>query len=110
MSRIRGIPELPEPTFRTHDGAWVSLDTLVARVCAALGGDVSPLVAKCTIQLARWQIAHLESIDVGRLAQEVSLALRGEHIVVTPPVVQGVLMAYTSAYAELGVAQVIEVG
>lgn len=108
MTRIHGIPDLPEPTFRTHDGAWVSLDTMVTRVCAALGGDVSPLVAKHTIQLARWQAEHLERIDVGRLAEDVTRMLRGESIVVTPVVVQGIVMAYTSEYAALGVVDTVE--
>lgn len=107
-SRIRGIPELPEPTFRTHDNAWVSLDTVVTRVCAALGGNVSPLVAKCTIQLARYALARQERVEVGELAAEVCRQLRPEHIVVTPVVVHGILLAYANEVASMDVAQVSE--
>lgn len=105
---VRGVPDLPEPTFRTYDDAWVSLDTLVRRVVDALGGDVSPLVAKCTIQLARYEAHHLERVEIGQLAQDVSRALRSERIVVTPPVVSAVLMAYAEEVAALGIAEVIE--
>ncbi|MFN7146765.1 MAG: hypothetical protein ACK4YP_23530 [Myxococcota bacterium] len=105
---IRGIPQLPEPTFRTADDAWVSLDSVVRRVCTALGGDVSPLVAKCTIQLARHAAHHVERVDIGQLAADVCAALRGERIVVTPIVVQQVLLAYASEVASLGVVQVEE--
>lgn len=105
---VRGIPELPEPTFRTHDDAWVSLDTVVRGVVDALGGDVSPLVAKCTIQLARYEAGHLERVEIGRLARDVSLALRAEHIVVTPPVVHAVLLAYASEVSAMGIVEVVE--
>jgi hypothetical protein len=106
--RIRGIAHLPEPTFRTQDDAWVSLDTLVRRVCAALEGDVSPLVAKCTIQLARLAVAQREKVEIGKLASDVCHALRHERIVVTPIVVHGILLAYANAVAELDVVQVEE--
>ena len=102
------IPQLPEPTFRTVDDAWVSLDSIVKRVCQALGGGVSPVVAKCTIQLARHEVAQLERVEIGALAQEVSAALRHERIVVTPLVVRGVLMAYATEVARLEVVQVEE--
>lgn len=108
MRRIQGIPDLPEPTFRTGDDAWVSLDTVVTRVCRALGGDVSPLVAKCTIQVARHAVNHLDQVDIGKLATEVSHMLRPERIVVTPPVVHAILLAYVSQVEDLGVVQVSE--
>jgi len=106
--RIRGIPGFPEPTFRTHDNVWVSLDTVVSRVCDALGENVSPLVAKCTIQLARHALARQERPEVGALAAEVCRLLRPEHIVVTPLVVHGILLAYANEVAALDVAQVSE--
>ncbi len=105
---IRGIPQLPEPTFRTADDAWVSLDSVVKRVCAALDGDVSPLVAKCTIQLARHATHSVDRVEIGQLAADVCCALRSERIVVTPLVVQAVLMAYAAEVASLGVVQVEE--
>lgn len=108
MNPIPGIPDLPEPTFRTFDDAWVSLDTVVRRVCDALGGDVSPVVCKCTIQLARHALREVEKVEVGELAAEVCRRLRPEHIVVTPVVVQAILMAYAGEFASLGVAQVAE--
>ncbi|MES2640999.1 MAG: hypothetical protein V4850_16025 [Myxococcota bacterium] len=106
--RIRGIQELPEPTFRTVDDAWVSLDSVIERVCAALRGDVSPVVAKCTIQLARHAADQLDRVEIGALATDVCFALRGERIVVTPIVVQAILMAYASEVARLEVVQVEE--
>lgn len=108
MSFIRGIPELPEPTFRTEADAWVSLDSIVTRVCRALGGDVSPVVTKCTILVARHALHDVERVDVGALAAEVSLRLRPQHIVVTPPVVQAVLLAYATEVVSLDVVQVEE--
>lgn len=108
--RIRGIPELPEPSFLTHDDAWFSLDSLVERVCKALGGAVSPLVAKCTIQLARHETAQLEKVEIGQLATDVCAALRSERIVVTPLTVRAVLLAYAGEVAQLGVVQVVEAG
>lgn len=108
MRRIQGIPELPEPTFRTGDDALVSLDTLVARVVRALGGDVSPIVAKCTIQVARHAVSGIDKIDIGRLATDVCFMLRPERIVVTPPVVHAILLAYVSQVEDIGVVQVSE--
>ena len=86
----------------------MSLDSLVKRVCTALHDDVSPLVAKCIIQMARYELHHLDRVEIGPLASDVCLALRNEHIVVTPLVVQAVLMVYTSEVAALGVVQVVE--
>ena len=106
--RIRGIPELPEPTFRTLDDAWVSLDTLVDRVVRRLGGDVSPLVAKSTIQLARHALRDLDRVDVGGLAASVCRQLRPQHIVVTPIVVHGILLAYAGEVASLDIVQIEE--
>ena len=106
--RFRGIPELPEPTFRTYDNTWVSLDAVVERVCDALGGDVSPVVAKCTIQVARHALHNVEHVDIGALATQVCAWLRPERIVVTPLVVRGVLRAYATEVAALGIAQVAE--
>ncbi|MFZ5481976.1 MAG: hypothetical protein ACOZNI_34770 [Myxococcota bacterium] len=108
--RIQGIPELPEPAFRTHDDAWVSLDAVVKRVCEALHGDVSPLVAKCTIQLARFETHRADRVEIGQLAADVCQALRGERIVVTPLTVRAVLLAYASEVASLGIVQVVEGG
>jgi hypothetical protein len=107
---IQGIPELPEPSFLTGDDAWVSLDRIVERVCAALHGDVSPLVAKCTIQLARFETHRVDKVEIGQLAADVCAALRGERIVVTPLTVRAVLMAYASEVASLGVVQIVESG
>lgn len=106
--RNRGVRELPEPTFRTADDAWVSLDSVVKRVCAALRGDVSPVVARCTILLARNAADQLERVELGALASDVCFALRGERIVVTPIVVQAILMAYATEVAALEVVQTEE--
>lgn len=103
-----GLPPLPEPTFRTDDGAWVSLDTLVRAVVARLDGDVSPLVAKGVILVARHQVRALETVDIGALARDVTMSLRPEHIVVTPPVVNAVLLAYVTEVEALGVVQIAE--
>ena len=66
--RIAGIPELAEPTFRTSSGAWVTLDALVESACDGLERTVSPMVCKCIVQLARWQIRTQERVEVGALA------------------------------------------
>lgn len=108
MRRVQGIDGLSEPTFRTGDDQWVSLDTVVQRVARRLGGDVSLLVAKSTIQLSRHTIQALEQVDIGKLARDVSIQLRPERIVVTPPVVQAILLAYVTEVQDLGVVQVAE--
>jgi hypothetical protein len=108
VRRVQGIDGLAEPTFRTGDDQWVSLDTVVARVVRALDGGVSPLVAKCVIQMARHAVKGLENVDIGALARDVTMALRHERIVVTPPVVHAVLLAYVTEVQELGVVQVSE--
>ena len=101
-------PGLPEPTFRTLDGEWVSLDTLVERVVKRLDGDVSPLVAKGVIQVARTAVAVLETVEIGALARDVTMSLRPSHIVVTPPVVNALLLAYVTEVELLGVVQIAE--
>lgn len=101
-------PGLPEPTFRTLDGEWVSLDTLVERVVKRLDGDVSPLVAKGVIQVARTAVAVLETVEIGALARDVTMSLRPSHIVVTPPVVNAILLAYVTEVELLGVVQIAE--
>jgi hypothetical protein len=108
MGRVRGIGGLPEPTFRTGDDSWVSLDSVVACVVQRLDGDVSPMVAKGVIQMARHAVRSLECVDIGALARDVTLSLRPEHIVVTPPVVNAILLAYVTEVEELGVVQVAE--
>lgn len=108
MARVVGLAGLPEPTFRTMDNEWVSLDTLVGLVVEQLQGDVSPLVAKCVIQMSRHTVRTLEDVDIGKLARDVTMLLRPEHIVVTPLVVQAVLLAYVTEVEELNVVQVAE--
>ncbi len=108
MAGVRGIGGLPEPTFRTADDSWVSLDTVVACVVDRLDGDVSPMVAKGVIQVARHAVKCLETVDIGALARDVTLSLRPEHIVVTPPVVNAILLAYVTEVEQLGVVQVAE--
>ncbi len=107
-TRLPGLPPLPEPTFRTVDDEWVSLDTLVRRVVERLDGDVSPLVAKGVILVARHHVRALESVDIGALARDVTASLRPEHIVVTPPVVNAVLLAYVTEVEALDVVQIAE--
>ncbi len=102
------VPALKEPTFRTRDGQWVSLDTLVARVVERLDGDISLLVAKGIIQVARTAVSVLETVEIGVLARDVTLSLRPSHIVVTPPVVNAVLLAYVTEVELLGVVQIAE--
>jgi hypothetical protein len=108
MRRVQGIAGLAEPTFRTGDDQWVSLDSVVTKVVRALDHGVSPLVAKCVIQLARDAVKGLENVDIGALARDVTQALRHERIVVTPPVVHAVLLAYVTEVQDLGVVQVSE--
>ena len=108
MGRVTGLAGLPEPTFRTRDEQWLSLDTLVARVVDQLEGDVSPLAAKWVIQMARHAVGGLDEVDIGALARDVSAALRPERLVVTPPVVTAVLLAYVTEVEELDIVQIAE--
>lgn len=108
MTRIPGLRHLPEPTYRTDDDAWVSLDSVVRAVCAELGHGVSPMVCKATIQVARHAMQARDRVEVGPIASEVCQQLRPERIVVTPIVVHGILLAYANVVAGLGVVQVTE--
>ena len=73
-----------------------------------LGGDVSPLATKCVIQMARHAVSSLERVDIGALARDVCAALRPERVVVTPPVVHAVLLAYVTEVESLRVVQISE--
>ncbi len=84
------------------------MDTLVERVVKRLDGDVSPLVAKGVIQVARTAVAVLETVEIGALARDVTMSLRPSHIVVTPPVVNAILLAYVTEVELLGVVQIAE--
>jgi phage tail sheath gpL-like len=47
-------------------------------------------------------------VDIGALARDVTMSLRPEHIVVTPPVVNAILLAYVTEVEALAVVQVSE--
>lgn len=111
LSSIPGIPGASEPSFRTRDDSWVSLDTLVRSTCARLeeiGEVVSPLAAKAVIQVGRDSVQRWPERQGDALMHTVSDQLRHQRLIVVPRLVREILVAYTSAVVELDVAEVVE--
>lgn len=108
MARTPGAVALPEPTFRTADEEWVSFDTVVHRVVKGLGHEVSEVVIRATVQLARNAVKGQEKVDVHALADEVAHVLRHERVIVSGPVVERILRAYVLAVDDMDVVQVSE--
>ena len=111
LTSIPGIPGASEPSFRTRDAQWVSLDTLVRSTCQRLediGEPVSPLAAKAVIQVGRECVQAYPERQGDALMISVSDNLRQRRLLVVPRLVREILIAYTSAVVELDVAEVVE--
>ena len=108
---IRGIPGAADPTFRTRDRIFVSLDQLVAEVCEVLRSRafvVSLPVAKCVVQLTRRHLSQRDDIDLEELSLVVSKELRSHRTLVTQAQVKLVLQAYGDTFAVLDIAEIVD--
>jgi hypothetical protein len=108
---IPGIPGAPEPTFRTRDREYVSLDQLIQEVCAELASRdilVDAPIAKAAVQCARQSVQVSESPGLDGLAQQVSEDLRRERVHLVPRLVRQVLLAYGRIVSDLDIAETID--
>lgn len=104
-------PRGSSPSYRTHDGALVSLDTVVRGVQLTLeeaGLDTSELVVRATILRARVRASEQKRPDVGELARRVSDDLRGMHVLFVPDMVEAVIVAYVKLLLQLDVAEILD--
>jgi hypothetical protein len=108
---IPGIPGAPEPTFRTRDREYVSLDRLIQDVCTELASRdilVDPPIAKAAVQCARQSVQASESPGLEGLSQQVSEDLRRERVHLVPRLVRQVLLSYGRIVSELDIAETID--
>ena len=106
-----GIPGAPEPTFRTRDREYVSLDELIKDVCTELATRdilVDAPVVKAAVQCARDSVQGTESPGLDGLAQQVSEDLRRERVHLVPRLVRQVLLSYGRVVTELDIAETID--
>ena len=108
---ISGIPGAPEPTFRTRDREYVSLDRLIQDVCTELASRdilVNASIAKAAVQCARHSVQASESPGLEGLAQQVSEDLRRERVLLVPRLVRQVLLSYGRIVSEFDIAETID--
>lgn len=107
------IPRGKAPSYRTQDGALMSLDTIVRGVQEILdeqGLETSVLVVRSTILRARLRASEEKSPEMSALAQRVSDDLRAMHVLFIPDMVEAVMVAYVKLLVELEVAEILDVG
>ncbi len=106
---IPGLPGAAETTFRTRDALLVSLDRLVAEVCAELaeqGTELSLRTAKAAIQAARAAITRQPGLTEVALVDTIRERLRQEHILLPAPMVSALLRTYLRKVVELDITEV----
>jgi hypothetical protein len=110
--RIRGIPGAPNPTFRTRDRVYVSLDQIIVELCQELSRDgllLSQQIAKTIVQCARCYLHSEEGVsDMEGLCQAVFEDLKAHRVLFVPSRVQQVLTAYGQVYASLEIEDVTD--
>ena len=111
MSRIPGIPGASEPSFRTRDRRWMDLDTMVLETCMHLaqdGDEVSPLVVKVTVQVARRLVVLHDDLGGPDLIEQVRLGLHARHVLISGVLVTRILKSYAAVFLELDILEVSE--
>jgi len=107
---IPGIPGAPNPTFRTRDRMYVSLDQIIVELChelAEAGLLVSKQVAKTVVQCARCYLRGDDGIrDMEGLCEAVFQDLKHHRILLVPSRVKLVLTGYGRVYASLEIEDV----
>ena len=109
---IPGIPGAPNPTFRTRDRVYVSLDQLIVELCEELQGEgllVSRPIAKTIVQCARCYLNGDEKVQsMESLCLAVFTDLKAHRILFVPHRVKQVLTAYGRVYASLEIEDVTD--
>tara|TARA_B110000037_G_C16789029_1_gene370635 strand:- start:135 stop:479 length:345 start_codon:yes stop_codon:yes gene_type:complete len=107
---ILGIPGASDPSFRTTDRIFVSLDQLVSDVVGNLQMgelDLSLHVAKCVIQLTRRRLSQSSDVTLESLSVDVRRDLRTHRVMLTEPQVKLILSTYGDVFSTLDIAEVV---
>ena len=109
---IPGIPGAPNPTFRTRDRVYVSLDQVIVELCEELSEEglvVARSVAKTVVQCARFYLRSEKGPqDLEEISEAVYRDLKMHRILLVPHWVRQVLTAYGRVYASLQIEDVTE--
>jgi hypothetical protein len=109
---IRGIPGASNPTFRTRDRVYVSLDQIIVELCQELGREgflLSRQIAKTVVQCARCYLNSDDGVgDMDGLCQVVFEDLKAHRVLFVPHRVEQVLTAYGQVYSSLEIEDVTE--
>jgi hypothetical protein len=109
---IPGIPGAPNPTFRTRDRVYVSLDQIIVELCEELQAEgllLSKQIAKTVVQCARSYLQCDEGVsDMEGLCQAVFEDLKPLRVLFVPDRVRQVLTAYGRVYASLEIEDVTD--
>ncbi len=113
MTAIPGIPGCAEPSFRTGDRGWMSLDELVREVVVWLhadGRELSPYVVKATVQITRSLVGTDDSWEAEDLFPQLVTAVRRAGVILQPDQVEQIVRVYASLVAMLDIQDVSELG
>ena len=109
---IPGIPGASNPTFRTRDRVYVSLDQIIVELCEELkaeGLSVAPSIAKTIVQTARGYLrCQEEQMGMEELSMAVFDDLKVHRILFVPKRVAQVLTMYGRVYASLEIEDVTD--
>jgi hypothetical protein len=111
--RIRGIPGAPNPTFRTRDRVFVSLDQIIEEMCQELSREgllLSQQIAKTIVQCARCYLHSEDGLsNMEGLCEAVFEDLKAHRVLFIPSRVEQVLTAYGRVYASLEIEDVEDI-
>jgi hypothetical protein len=111
--RIRGIPGAPNPTFRTRDRVYVSLDQIIEEMCQELSREgllLSQQIAKTIVQCARCYLHSEDGLsNMEGLCEAVFEDLKAHRVLFIPSRVEQVLTAYGRVYASLEIEDVEDI-
>lgn len=113
MAPIPGIPGASEPSFRTGERGWMSLDQVVHEAVAWLdtdGIELSPYVVKATVQLTRRLLDGGDELVGDALYLRVQLQLRQAGVLLQPGQVERIVRVYASVVAILDIRDTSELG
>ena len=109
--RIPGIVGAAEPSFRTGDRRWMGLDSVVWETTAKMeerGVELSPVVVKATVQVARATVGGPEGPQGQALVELVTERLHHRRVILPVRTVREILVAYLAVVAELDVQEINE--
>lgn len=113
MAPIPGLPGASEPTFRTGERGWMSLDEVVHEAVAWLdvdGLELSPYVVKATVQTTRRLLDAYEEVEGDELFDRVHDHLRRNGVLLQRAQVERVVRVYASVVAILDIRDTSELG